>query len=120
MKLEDINRQPFAMNRGGEIRVLGQAGNQPTFVWFWNGHRNITPIKGGRFESTGPTSGQFLDDGGEVIGYVSALADTPEIMDINAAMGEWHELHDRLGQAFHDDWLAEQLQMAKNSLRAGT
>lgn len=115
MNWTDINATPHAINVAGDIRILGEVGEGPGFLWYWNGDRNIRTFIGGKFESTSDTAGRILVDG-KPVAFVSTIADTPEIDDQNAANGEFHALRDQVGQAFHDDFMKDQFQMLINGL----
>lgn len=119
MKIEDINRKPFSIHKpDSDVRVIGQAGQEKTFVWYWTGDRTIVAIEGGRFVSDGTDdSGRFLDKAGNVVGYVATVADTPEFADPNEAVGEWHTLREQVTEDYHEDFMREQLVMALNSFQ---
>lgn len=113
MKWTDINRSPFAVNDGGEIRIAGQSGEVPGLIWYWAGERGIRGIRGGSFESTGEMTGELKDPEGVTVAFVAPIGDTPEITDVNEANRQFLEIREMTQADGHDDFIAAQVKMKK-------
>lgn len=98
--------------------IIAKAGaNQaPPFLWYWAGEMNIKTIPDGKFDET---TGAITGPDGEVHGWVSPLTDMPEITDINQAMAEHAAMTEATRKPDFDHYLAEQIRMAGNSIKAG-
>lgn len=117
MDFSDINKAPHAINQAGRIAVIGEAGESHGFLWVWAGGQSITAFKGGTFESTSPTAGQIMVDGNPVA-YLSTIGDTPEIVDTNEANGQFQYMRDQVTKDFHVEFIADQVKMITNELKA--
>lgn len=118
MKWSDLNTTPCGILRDGEPKIIGTAGSNqaPAFLWYWAGDMNIKAIPGGSFDEA---TGAIKASDGTVHGWVSPLTDMPEITDINEAMAQHAAMVEETRKPDFSYYLAEQIKMAGNSIKAG-
>lgn len=118
MKWTDLTTTACGILRDGQPMIIALAGTnaKPPFLWYWSGDMNIRAIPGGSFDET---DGAIIGADGKVHGWVSRLTDMPEINDINQAVAQHAAMVEETRKPDFQIYLAEQLQMATNMIKAG-
>jgi len=118
MNWQDLNTTPCGILRNGEPRIIGIAGEHkaPDFLWYWVGDMNIAVLPGAKLE---PITRAVVMPDTRIHGWISPLADMPEITDINQAMEEHRNLAAQAALPDFGIYLEEQIRMAVNGIKAG-